>query len=132
MSSVSSRRATVGQTYALLADLPLRIESWATEPLSRQMAPGRTRHTAVIRPCGDGQEGVGEDITPGEPDHPEVALHGDWTIDSFTRHLAAIDLFGGRPPHPMLRSFRRWAFESAALDLALRQAGRSPPPGTRT
>jgi hypothetical protein len=50
---------------------------------------------------------------------------GDWTIDSFSSHLATLDLYPAPPAHDRLPSFRRWAFESAALDLALRQAGRS-------
>ncbi len=40
-------------------------------------------------------------------------LSGSWTLDSLSRRL------------DRLEDYRRWAFESAALDLALRQAGRS-------
>ena len=51
---------------------------------------------------------------------------GSWTLDSFSRHLDGLDLFGGAEPGmPAYLDYRRWAFESAAADLALRQAGRS-------
>lgn len=132
MSSVGVRSATVGETYALVAELPLQIESYSIAPLSQQMTPERTRHSTVVRLVGGGQDGVGEDATPTEAEQlafqraaPTLPLSGDWTIDSFSAHLAAIDLFPEPPAHDRLRSFRRWAFESAALDLALRQAGRS-------
>ena len=55
-----------------------------------------------------------------------LPLAGEWTFDSFSRHLGELDTFpAGAPEMPVYRSYRRWAFESAALDLALRQAGRS-------
>jgi L-alanine-DL-glutamate epimerase-like enolase superfamily enzyme len=55
-----------------------------------------------------------------------LPLNGEWTFDSFSRHLDDVDLFpAGAPDREVYRNYRRWAFESAALDLALRQAGRS-------
>ena len=57
-------------------------------------------------------------------DYPaELPLAGEWTLDGFSRHLGGLDLFPGRPPQQeSFRNFRRWGFESAALDLALRQS----------
>jgi L-alanine-DL-glutamate epimerase-like enolase superfamily enzyme len=43
---------------------------------------------------------------------------------SFADHLDGLDLFPAPPVRDVSRLYRRWAFESAALDLALRQAGR--------
>jgi len=40
-------------------------------------------------------------------------------------HLATLDLFVKPPEWEGAARYRRWAFESAALDLALRQAGRA-------
>ena len=55
-----------------------------------------------------------------------LPLAGSWTIDSFSRHLDEVDLFpAGAPGFEVYRNYRRWGLESAALDLALRQAGRS-------
>jgi len=79
---------------------------------------------------GDGEIGVGEDATPTIPGGSTLAraaappkLAGEWTIESFSAHLETLDL----SPRPswLPTSFCRWGLESAALDLALRQAGRS-------
>ena len=54
---------------------------------------------------------------------PVLELAGEWTFDSFSEHLGGLDLFPGfTPQQAVYRSYRRWGFESAALDLALRQA----------
>ena len=47
------------------------------------------------------------------------------TFAEFSRQLDGIDLFPAGAPErdDISRDYRRWAFESAALDLALRQAG---------
>ncbi len=122
----------VGRTYALVAELPLDIEFYSIDPFSEPMGAGRIRRTTVIHLFGGGEEGLGEDATPIEEDQiafqqapPSLPVAGAWTIDSFSSHLATLDLYPTPPEHDRLRSFRRWAFESAALDLALRQAGRS-------
>ena len=132
MSGATVRPAAVAETYALVAELPLQVESYSVSPLSHEFTAEFTRRTTVIRLSGRGEEGVGEDATPTEADQlafqqatPTLPLSGQWTIDAFSSHLATLDLFPTPPPHERLRSFRRWAFESAALDLALRQAGRS-------
>jgi L-alanine-DL-glutamate epimerase-like enolase superfamily enzyme len=87
----------------------------------------------VIRMRGGGEEGAGEDVTYEGDDHlaqqahgPVLPLAGEWTFESFSQHLGMVDLFpAGAPEFPVFRNYRRWGFESAALDLALRQAGRS-------
>jgi hypothetical protein len=120
-------------TYAHVADLPLTIESYSLERLSRTVSSGFERVTTVIRLRGGGEEGVGEDVTYDADDQtrqqelgPVLELAGDWTFDSFSEHLGALDAFPAQEPKfPVYRNYRRWAFESAALDLALRQAGRS-------
>src|SRR5688572_31154701 len=120
-------------TYERVADLPLKIEDYTLEGLSRTVSSGFERMTTVIRLRGGGEEGVGEDVTyEGElqlaqQDHgPVLPLAGEWTFDGFSEHLAATDLFpAGAPDREVFRNYRRWAFESAALDLALRQAGTS-------
>jgi hypothetical protein len=53
-------------------------------------------------------------------------LAGSHTFDSFSELVGSLDLFPEPPPRgDVSRLYRRWAFESAALDLALRQAGMS-------
>jgi L-alanine-DL-glutamate epimerase-like enolase superfamily enzyme len=51
-------------------------------------------------------------------------LAGEHTIASFGELVASLDLFPEEPQRDVSRLYRRWAFDSAALDLALRQAGR--------
>ena len=119
-------------SWTRLAALPVEIDSYSITPLAQPVSPAFTRRTTVIDLHGGGEDGVGEDVTPTEPDQlafqqaePSLPLAGEWTLASFSAHLETLDPFPVALPHPLLRSFRRWALESAALDLALRQAGRS-------
>jgi hypothetical protein len=122
-------------TYALIADLPLEVERYSLGALSEPMGPDRLRRTTVIHLSGGGEQGAGEDATPLEEEQlafqtggTRLDLAGEWTIESFTSHVASLDLVATSSDPQMsawTRSFRQWAFESAALDLALRQAGRS-------
>ena len=55
----------------------------------------------------------------------DLPLAGEWTLESFCDHLATLDQWPEPPEWGAARLYRNWAFESAALDLALRQAGRA-------
>jgi len=108
--------------YAQLAPLPLVVESYALEGLDVRVAAGWARRTTVVRLRGNGEEGLGEDVTyeaelqeAFQRAGPSLDLAGSHTLDSFSQLLEPLGL----------DDYRRWAFESAALDLALRQAGRS-------
>ncbi|MDP2711690.1 MAG: hypothetical protein Q8O56_10775 [Solirubrobacteraceae bacterium] len=117
-------------TYDLVADLPVRIEGYALEGLAQSVSSDFERKSTIIRLHGDGEEGLGEDVVYDAVDHeiaqragPVLALAGDWTIRSLSEHLATLDLFPEEPVRDVSRLYRTWAYESAALDLALRQAG---------
>ncbi|MDX6678565.1 MAG: hypothetical protein QOE31_2617 [Solirubrobacteraceae bacterium] len=117
-------------TYDLVADLPVQIEDYTLEGLVRDVSSDFNRKTTIIHLRGGGQEGIGEDVVYEAVDHeiaqdagPLLALAGDWTIRSFSEHLATLDLFAKEPQRDVSRLYRTWAYESAALDLALRQAG---------
>ena len=119
-------------TYERLADLPLEIESYSLEGLERDVSSDFTRLTTTIRLRGGGPEGVGEDVTYDSLDHialldagATLPLAGRYTIESFSRRLEELELWPSPPVREPSRDYRRWAFESAALDLALEQAGRS-------
>jgi hypothetical protein len=105
--------------YASLAELPLRVDGYDLERLEQTISTGSfTRVTTVIRLRGGGEDGVGEDVTYDAKLHPpphDLPLAGEHTLDSYSRTLEPF----------AFDDFRRWAFESAALDLALRQAGMS-------
>jgi hypothetical protein len=118
-------------SYDQIADLPLTIEEYSLEGLEFE-APGFTRLTTVIHLKGEGEEGVGEDVVYDALDHvalqdagPVLDLAGDHTIDSFSSLLEEQGVFPEPPEREVSVNYRRWAFESAALDLALRQAGTS-------
>jgi hypothetical protein len=121
------------RSFAKVAELALSVEGYALEGLEEDVSSGFTRRTTVVRLVGDGEEGIGEDVTyDGEEQvsfQEAGAVHdldGRHTLESFSALIGALDLFpGGKPDAQGWRLYRRWAFESAALDLALRQAGLS-------
>jgi hypothetical protein len=120
-------------TWDSLASLPVSIDGYALSPLSQPMGPGFTRECTLITLRGGGEEGVGEDVVYDALDHialrdagPVLDLTGPSTLGELSELMDGLDLFPGAPPvRDFSRLYRRWAFESAALDLALRQGGRS-------
>ena len=119
-------------TYEAIAELPLEIESHTLGRLERPVSSEFTRVTSVIRLQGQGEEGIGEDVVYDAEDQdlqqqrgPVLPLGGTHTVDRFSRLLEEVDLFSVPPKREVSRLYRRSAFESAALDLALRQQGRS-------
>src|SRR3954471_24350555 len=116
-------------TYDRIAPLPVLIDDVAYERASQAVSSGFERVATTIVVRGGGHEGRGEDICYTPTDHdlfPEPAslgLGGSHTMASASQVLDGHDLFTGEPSIPPSRDYRRWAFESALLDLALRQAG---------
>ena len=112
-----------------LASLPLEVEGYTLEKLT-----GGERVTTLLRLQGAGQEGVGEDVMQDPRDafaehnafaaQAPLPLAGSWTLESFCDHLATLEQWE-KPPEwgDFARRLRNWVYESAALDLALRQAG---------
>jgi hypothetical protein len=116
-------------TWESLADLPLEIEDYALTPLQASVSSAFERKTTLIRLSGAGEEGTGEDVTYDAVDQeilqaegPTLPLAGRFTIASFCEHLAELSLFPKPPEREVSGRYRTWAYESAALDLALRQA----------
>ena len=119
-------------SFDKLADLPLTIESHGLSGQEANVSSGFLRMTTTINFSGGGQVGSGEDVTYDNEDHEALQawgaplpLAGEWTLGSFCEALEALDLFPQEPLREISRSYRIWGFESAALDLALRQAGQS-------
>src|SRR5262249_17127392 len=116
--------------YESIRGLPLVVEGYELEPLALVVRPDFTRRTTLIHLHGAGEQGTGEDVTydSEEQERQQVRgallpLAGDWTVESLSAHLASLPLFEAEPDQHAYLDYRRWAFESAALDLALRQAG---------
>ena len=114
--------------WEALAELPLVVEGYALQRLQGEPAFGHDRGTDLVRLQGGGETGLGEDITTYLPEGsaaPELPLAGEWTLGSFCAHLAGVEQWTEEPPWDLAHNWRNWAYESAALDLALRQAGMS-------
>jgi hypothetical protein len=115
-----------------LAGLPLVIEACEYERLHAVLAYEFERITTHVRLVGAGVDGLGEDISVFREDgtalhetRRALPLEGEWTLAAFCEHLETLELWPEPPEWDGALRFRRWAFESAALDLALRQAGHS-------
>jgi L-alanine-DL-glutamate epimerase-like enolase superfamily enzyme len=114
------------------AGLPLVIEACEYERLHAVLAYEFERITTHVRLVGAGVDGLGEDVSVFREDgtalhetRAPLPLEGEWTLAAFCEHLETLELWPEPPEWDVALRLRNWAFESAALDLALRQAGRS-------
>jgi hypothetical protein len=106
--------------YDSVRRLPLHIDGYYLEPLEREVARGFTLRRTVVVLHGRGEEGRGEEVDYDpraqeafQADEGKLPFAGEHTLESFSL------LQSGQT------EYRRWGIESAALDLALRQAGLS-------
>jgi L-alanine-DL-glutamate epimerase-like enolase superfamily enzyme len=119
----------VSATWDKLKHLPLRVDGYALDGQGIERDEF-VRKTTTIRLQGAGEEGLGEDVvyTPEDHDAAQAAgpvhpLAGEWTLEAFCAQVESLELFPAPPEYPASWQYRVWAYESAALDLALRQAG---------
>jgi L-alanine-DL-glutamate epimerase-like enolase superfamily enzyme len=114
-------------SWSRLASLPLTVEGYELSRLAADPIGDFERKTTIVRLVGGGTDGLGEDITLGMPGTGEVSaalpLAGEWTLERFCDHLQTVAQWATEPEWAVAKLWRNWAFESAALDLALRQAG---------
>jgi len=117
-------------TWETLAELPLSIDRYELKGLQESVSSDFERKSTIIALSGDGHEGTGEDVTYDAVDQeilqaagPVQPLTGKFTIASFCELIGELELFPEPPQREVSANYRRWAYESAALDLALRQAG---------
>jgi hypothetical protein len=134
MTAVNAASPTMNgeSLWPRLAGLPLVIEACEYERLHAVLAYEFERITTHVRLVGAGADGLGEDVSVFREDgtalhetRPSLPLEGEWTLAGFCDHVATLDLWPEPPEWDVALRLRNWAFESAALDLALRQAGRS-------
>jgi hypothetical protein len=88
------------------------------------VSPEFRRVTTIVRLHGGGQKGLGEDVTyqPDLHEHvPVPNVGGRWTLASFSESLDGFPFFDAEPQDHAAYDYRRWGWESAALDLALKQ-----------
>ena len=113
-----------------IKELPLRVESYELSDHDREFGDF-TRPSTIVHLHGEGKEGIGEDVIYTVLDHiahrdagPVLELGAPKTLGEFCSLVGELDLFpGAAPEYPASLHYRRWAYESAALDLALRQNG---------
>ena len=117
-------------TFDLLANLPLQVDGYSLRGLSAEITPEFERRTTLIEISADGLTGVGEDVVYNPEEHIEYQglgpvhdLTGPRTLGEFCELIESLDLFPTAPQMEASRLYRTWAFESSALDLALRQNG---------
>ncbi len=117
--------------FERIAGLPLVVQECRLHSLEQATSSGFVRRTTVIELRGAGENGLGEDPGYSVEEHAALVdagpprLEGSHTLAGFSSLVGELDLFPLPPERPVSRNYRRWGFESAALDLALRQAGRS-------
>lgn len=122
--------------YAAVADLPVVVDSIEYRRHSRETTSGFTRVSTEVHLSGSGHHGRGEDVTYEADAHDSFAdwldagadglldaLSGEQTLDEVCSVLASRNLVPDGPWRSHTPRYRRWAFESATLDLALRQQG---------
>lgn len=117
--------------FESVADLGVHVDGYDLELRERDTSSDFVRTTTVVSLHGNGETGRGEDVTyDSEPhyelvdDPPDLPLAAVETFTEFSELIGETDLFvGDAPEDDIYRSYRRWGFESAALDLALKQAG---------
>jgi L-alanine-DL-glutamate epimerase-like enolase superfamily enzyme len=117
-------------TWEKLAGLELEIEDYELEALVQDVSSAFQRKSTIIHLRGAGEQGLGEDVVYDAVDQeilqaagPVLPLSGRFTIASFSDHLSGLSLFEQPPQREVSPRYRTWAYESAALDLALRQHG---------
>jgi hypothetical protein len=97
--------------------LEVKIDAYALQRRESSTPSGWTRVTTTVVLHGDESAGEGEDVTyeaemhDGVPD--DLMLAGTWSLEDFSHRLDDFE--------QLAEGYRRWAFEGAALDLALRQ-----------
>ena len=119
----------MSDAWRRLTDLPIEIERYELTGHDREFGDF-TRPSTVVHIHGGGQEGIGEDVVYDVLDHiahrdagPVLDLTAPTTLGEACALLGELDLFpGAAPERDASRHYRRWAYESAALDLALRQS----------
>jgi hypothetical protein len=116
-------------SFQRIAGLELAVDGYELERREVAVSPEFARVTTTVVLHGRDGRGEGEDVTYSPPDHDgfpaDLPVAGTWTLAELSARLDELDLFAKEPQQDAYRNYRRWAFESAALDLALRQAGRT-------
>ncbi len=117
-------------SFDLLADLPVEVDGYSLEGLRAELAAGFERVCTLVHLHGGGLQGTGEDVVYDADEQVAFQeagsvhkLAGSYALGELCELIESLDLFPVAPKREVSRLYRVWAFHSAALDLALRQAG---------
>jgi hypothetical protein len=114
--------------WSKLGGLEAEVEGYELEPLELE-TPNFVRRSTTVVLSGGGVRGRGEDVSYSAEDQDShralepLPLRGRRTLAGWSELLDEQDLFPLPTVQHAARDYRRWAYESAFLDLALRQAG---------
>jgi hypothetical protein len=111
--------------WEAVAGLEVRVDDYTLQRRESKTPSGWTRVTTTVVLRGDGETGEGEDVTYSAEDHEhvpdELMFAGTWSVEDLSRRLDELELWPSDSENSSGEDHRRWAFESAILDLALRQ-----------
>jgi len=110
--------------YSKISDLELHIKKINTETQEKQVSEHFTRRTTTVTISGKEKTGKGEDVIWEAEKHsyPQLNLEGSYSFREFSKMLDDKELFPEDTEYTETdQKYRRWAVESAALDLALKQ-----------
>lgn len=113
-----------------IASLEVQIDGLRRHQIAYPTARWNRISTVVVL-HGGGIEGRGEDVSYDPRDQashlslPDFPLSGTRTLAEWSAVFDTIALTPTPLVHPESSDYRRWAYEGALLDLALRQAGMS-------
>jgi hypothetical protein len=100
-----------------VAGLEVKVRDYALVRTESSTPSGWTRVTTTVVLHGHDVTGEGEDVTYDAAVHDGVPrklmLSGTWSLEDFSHRLDEFE--------ELAEGYRRWALESAVLDLALRQ-----------
>jgi hypothetical protein len=103
--------------WEAVAGLTVTVDGYTLARRESRTPSAWTRVTTTVVAEGDGATGEGEDVTYDAAMHDGVpdglALAGTWSLSDLSQRLDSFE--------ELAEGYRRWAFESALLDLALRQ-----------
>ncbi|MDX6404648.1 MAG: hypothetical protein QOH70_2103 [Blastocatellia bacterium] len=115
--------------YEKVRNLSVTISSFSLVPAVQEVADGFKRSTTLVTLAGLGSIGSGEELTFQKQDQDnllrlrgeELPIIGTHTIDSLSDAVKKSLSHLPEPEQKDSSQYRSWAFESAALDLAVRQ-----------
>ena len=117
-----------GDLWQALGPLEAEVDGYELETQELE-TPGFVRTSTTVVVAGAGAQGRGEDVSYSPDDQAAhrrlepLPLRGKRALAEWSALLDECELFPEETTQHAARDYRRWAYESALLDLALGQAG---------